>query len=126
MTPDEMIKKYILLRRKIEKIEADHKKVLEPYVNVRSMLETALLAHLNETNLQSVNSEAGTAYKSVATSVTVRDWPKTLEYIRANELWDLLEARVAKTAAVEVVEETKKPIPGVTFAQAVVLRVRAS
>jgi hypothetical protein len=55
----------------------------------------------------------------------VKDWVATLTYIKDNNLWDLLEARVNKTAAVEVVEEQKKPIPGVQIARATVLRVRA-
>ena len=41
------------------------------------------------------------------------DWPETLRYIREREAWDLLEARVSKTAAAVVVEETGAPIPGV-------------
>lgn len=125
MTPAVMIEKYIKLRNKLDQIKGEHKKQLEPFLAIQSQLENVLLDYLNQNNLQSVNGEAGTAYKSVMTSVTVKDWPRTLEYIQTNQLWDLLEARVSKTAALEVIDETKKPVPGVQVAQAVVVRVRA-
>src|SRR5262245_55048992 len=126
MTPAVMIEKYLQLRNKVDAIKQQHKDQLEPYTTVMEQLENELLKHLNTAGVNSTNAPAGTAYKSTATSVTVSDWPKTLEHIRTNNLWDLLEARVGKTAAVEIIEETKKPIPGVTVSQAVVLRVRAA
>jgi hypothetical protein len=120
-----MIEKYLELRRAVDTIKEKHKVELAPYVEVMTQLENELLSHLNQAGVDSTKSSKGTAYKSTATSVTVADWPKTLAYIREHELWDLLEARVAKSAAVEIIEETKRAIPGVQISQAVVLRVRA-
>lgn len=126
MTPAEMIERYIKLRNKIEAIKEEHKRQLAPYLEAHGQLETLLLQHLDDHKLQSMNSDAGTAFKQVATSVTVKEWEKTLNFIRENEHWDLLEARVSKTAAVQVIEDTKKPIPGVVLSQAVVVRVRSA
>lgn len=125
MTPADMIEKYIALRNKVNKIEQRHKDELAPYTKVREQLENLLLAHLNDTGTDSTKCKFGTAFKSTATSVTVKDWATTLTYIKDNALWDLLEARVSKTAVVEIIEETKKPVPGVQISRATVLRVRA-
>lgn len=125
MTPADMIEKYLALRAKVAKIEARHKEELSPYTTVREQLENLLLAHLNDTGTDSAKCKAGTAYKSTTTSVTVKDWPSTLAYIQEHQLWDLLEARVSKTATVEIMEERKQPVPGVQITRAVVLRVRA-
>lgn len=126
MTPALMIEKYIQLRNKVDLIKLRHKDELFPYTTVMEQIEGELLKHLNAAGTDSTKAPAGTAYKSTATSVTVSDWPKTLDYIRKNNQWDLLEARVAKTIAVEVITETKKPIPGVAVSQAIVLRVRSA
>jgi hypothetical protein len=126
LTPADMIEKYLQLRNKVNKIEAKHKEELAPYTKVREQLENLLLAHLNDTGTDSAKCKAGTAFKSTATSVTVKDWTATLTYIKDNNLWDLLEARVSKTATVEIIEETKKPVPGVQISRATVLRVRAT
>jgi hypothetical protein len=125
MTPGDMINNYLKLRRKLEKIAERHKQELEPYLELKNQLEVSLLAHLHEAKVDSTKSEAGTAFKATATSVTVKDWNKTLPFIIENELWDLLEGRVAKNAAIEVIEERAAPIPGVEVSQTTVLRVRA-
>jgi hypothetical protein len=120
-----MIEKYIQLRHKIHEIETRHKEELAPYFKLKDQLDLAMLDHLNRNGLESTKCEAGTAFKSTATSVTVRDWRTTLKHIRDNELWDLLEARVAKSAAIEIINETQAPIPGVEISQITVLRVRS-
>jgi hypothetical protein len=125
MTPGEMITNYLKLRRQLEKISTRHKQELEPYLKLKDQLEIAMLQHLNETGLESTKCEAGIAFKATATNVTVKDWQKTLPFIVKNELWDLLEARVAKSAAVDITEQTGSAIPGVEISQATVLRVRA-
>jgi len=126
MTPAEMTKRYLQLRERIKQIEDKHKAELAPYLDMKFQLETALLDHLNQNGLDSTKCSDGTAFKSTVTSVTVRDWPATLGYIRKHNLWDLLEARVSKSAAVEIITDTKTPIPGVEITQATVLRVRTS
>ena len=125
LSPAEMIDKYIKLRNKVAELKAKHVEELTPYNNVMLSLEAELMRHLHATKLDSVNGPAGTAYRQHNTSVTVDDWTRTLQYIVENEHWDLLEARVAKSAALEILEETKKPIPGVKISQLEVLRVRA-
>jgi hypothetical protein len=126
MTPAEMTQRYLQLRARIKQLEDKHKEELAPFLDLKFKLETALLDHLNKNGLDSTKCPDGTAFKSTVTSVAVRDWPATLDYIRSNELWDLLEARVAKSAAVDIVTESKAPIPGVEISQATVLRVRTS
>jgi hypothetical protein len=121
-----MIEKYIALRDKIHNIKEDHKKQLAPYTDALAKLEGFLLIELDRAGVDSMKAEAGTVYKSTATSVTVQDWVDTLEFIREHRLWDLLEARVSKTAALAVIEERKAPIPGVQVSQAVSLHVRRS
>jgi hypothetical protein len=126
MTPAEMTKRYLQLRLRIKQIEDKHKQELMPYLDMKFQLETALLDHLNQTGLDSTKCKDGTAFKSTVTQVAVKDWPSTLSYIRKHKFWDLLEARVSKTAAIETVADTARPIPGVEITQATVLRVRTS
>lgn len=126
LTVAQMIEKYIALRDKIDKIKEVHKKQLEPFNQMRERLDGMLLESLNQAGLDSMRGDAGTAFKSTETSVTVKDWPATFKFIQEKNLWDLLEARVNKTAALTTIEETHKPIPGVQVTQAQVVRVRRS
>lgn len=124
MSADDMITKYIRLRDKVKEIKARHTDELKPYGEAMGMLEGWMLESMNTAGLKSMKSPHGTAYKSLQTSAKVVDWTATLSYIRENEAWDLLEARVSKTAAQTVIEETKQPIPGVETSSEIRVNVR--
>lgn len=125
MTPAQMIEKYILLRRKVEAIKENHEAELKPFKEVMNQIETLLLSHLNETGLDSLKGQDGTAFKQTVSSVSVENWTTALDFIKNHEAWDLLEARIAKNAALTWMEDREQPIPGVKVSQAQVLRVRA-
>lgn len=126
LTPAELINSYIQLRDKIAQIKEAHKEQLKPYQAMTERLEGLLLAELNAAGANSIATPQGTAFKQVATSVSVQDWPAALEFIKTRQAWDLLEARIAKTAALATIEETESPIPGVDVSRAWVVRVRRS
>jgi hypothetical protein len=71
-----------------------------------------------------MKSPHGTAYRTVRTSAKVIDMVEFLGFVRAKEAWDLLEARVSKLAAQELIKETKLPIPGVETSSEVCVNVR--
>jgi len=124
MTIDDMIRNYVRVRDKKEALEKAHKEQLKPFREMLSRIEGYLLEALNQAKLNSMNSVHGTAYKTLRTSTKVVDWPATLTFIRENEAWDLLEARVSKLAAQALIEDTKLPIPGVESTSELVVNVR--
>lgn len=126
MKPSQLIENYIKLRNKMNEIKAKHEAELEPFASTMRQIEAELLTHLNENELDNIKAEAGTAYKQVMTSCSVEDWGQALGYVRKHDAWDLLEARIAKRAALTTIEETGEPIPGLKISQAIVLRVRSA
>lgn len=122
----DLTQKYIALRDKVDEIKKAQAKQLEPYGKVMEQLEGVLMKALNDAGVDSMKSDCGTIYRSTSTSVSVKDWPATFGYIKEHEKWDLLEARVGKTAVIADIQETGKPVPGVQISQASVLRVRRS
>lgn len=126
LTTAQMIEKFIQLRDKVDEIKKKHAEQLKPYQEVMQKLEGALMLALDQAGVDNMKCDAGTVYKSTSTSVTVQHWSETLKYIQENEAWDLLEARVSKTAANAIIEESGNPIPGVNVSEAIVLRVRRS
>lgn len=124
MTPDTMIEKYVKLRDRKNELEEKHKQELAPFKQLMDELEGWLLEALNAADLQSMRSPHGTAYKSIRTSATVRERQAFLDYVIANQAWDLIESRCNKTTAFGIIEETKQPIPGVDTTSEVVVNVR--
>lgn len=124
MTPADMIANFLKLRDRIAEMEKQHEEKLKPFKELRNRLEGMILDHLNQSGLDNIKSDAGIAFRSVLTSAKVDDWGVALDYIRSYELWDLLEARVNKTAVLSIIEETGRTIPGVTVGQIARLNVR--
>jgi hypothetical protein len=124
LPPSQLIEKYIQLRDKIKQVKDAQKQQLEPYNAALARLESLLLSALHDSGVENMRAKSGTVYKAVQTSATVRDWNLTLDYIRANELWELLDRRVSKVAVAAVIEERCEDIPGVEVTQAVALHVR--
>lgn len=121
---DRAVEKYLALRDKLAAIKKQQAEANKPYVEAMDRLETILLDALNNANLNAMRAPAGTFFKTTETSVKVHEWSKTLAHIQEHELWELLEARVNKTAAQAIIEETRVPIPGVAVERLTVVQVR--
>lgn len=125
-TTAQMVEKYLALRDKKAEIEKAHKTQLSPYNVALAQLEAFILDDLNNMGGDSLKTENGTAYKTTRTSASVKDWPATMDYIKQNAAWDLLEARVSKNAVLAAIEETGAPVPGVNVTQETTLNIRRS
>jgi hypothetical protein len=124
MSVDAVIENYVKLRDKKKSIEERHKAELAPFKETMDQLEGWMLEALNNAGLDSMKSSHGTVYKSTRTSAVVREWQATLDFIRANNAWDLLEARVSKLATFAIIKDTNAPVPGVETSTEVVVNVR--
>jgi hypothetical protein len=126
MTVNDAIAKYIALRDRLAEVKKAHDAEQAQYKSVMAVLEGFLLSKCDGDNATGIKTEAGTCYKSLKTGASVRRWSETLDYIRDNERWELLDPRVSKTAVFAIMEETGKPIPGVVTYQEYGLNVRRS
>lgn len=124
MSPATMVDKFIALRDKKAELAKKHAEELAPYNLALGTLEAWMLNTLNETGLKAMRAGAGTFYTTTRTSAKVETWGDVLAYIRENEAWELLEARVSKTAVEAIMEDTQTNIPGVTVSRELVLNVR--
>ncbi len=124
MTADDAIDRYVRLRDKKEALAKQHTEALRPYTDAMAALEAYLLGMLNASKVESMRANPGTAYKSMQTSVMVNEWSKTLDYIRENEAWELLEARVNKSAALEYRKNTGVDLPGTVSRSEIAVNVR--
>lgn len=123
---DQIVDRYIKLRDKKAEIKADYEAKVASVEEAMAKLEAMILEHLNATGCASVGCEAGTAFKQTTTSATVADWDATLNFIRENDMWHMLDRRVNKTAVVEYREANDDLPPGVNWREETVVRIRRS
>jgi hypothetical protein len=60
-------------------------------------IQTALLEHCKENNVESVKTASGTFYRTVKTKYWTSDWEAMNQFILEHEAVDLLEKRIHQT-----------------------------
>ena len=126
MTTGELIANYIKLRDKANDIKNKHKEELAPYNSAMQQIEDHIQKVMDESDLENLKSDAGTAYKSVQTSVTVADWDPFKEYIITTGSWHMLDKRANKTAVSEALDETGELPPGLDMKRSIKINIRRS
>ena len=124
MQVDELVGIYIELRDFKDKLKRKHSGELSPVNEKMNEIENRLQQHLIEQGVDSMKTANGTAFLQNSNSATVKDWDVTLDYIKKNDEWSFLEARVNKTAVKDYIASTGEVPPGVEFTTTQVTRVR--
>lgn len=90
-------------------------------------LEMAMLSHLNDNNMDSVRTDAGTFYRQENITPAGADWQAFYDWVKDNDAFDALERRIKKGFIKEYMEEHDGDMPpGVTVHKEHVIRVRRS
>jgi len=90
MDIDAIVSSYVALRDQKAEIAERHKAEMAPYNQGLSDLEGLLMGALDKAGLQSAKTPHGTAYKNTVSSAKVIDWGTVLDFIIAEERYDLL------------------------------------
>ena len=88
-------------------------------------IEALLLKTFQETGVESVKTESGTAYSSSRTSATVADWDAFFEgYVLPNQAWEFLERRCNKGAVEQFKAANEDLPPGINWSETLTVNVR--
>ncbi len=126
MNVGDIVEKYIALRDKRDAIMREAKEKCAKIDEHLEKIEGKVMGVLDGLGLESVRTEAGTAYVAERTSATVADWDAVLDHIKQNGLWHMLEKRVNKKAVDEYKSEQNDLPPGVNYRVVRMLNVRRS
>lgn len=124
VSADSVIAAYIKLRTHKAALAAKHKAEVAEIDAKMGQLDHWLRASLGAQGATSMKTTGGTAYLKNTSYASVKDWKATLDYIKQNDAWELLERRVSKTAVAAVVENQNTMVPGVDFGYVLTLNVR--
>jgi hypothetical protein len=126
MTPADMVSNYIKLRDFKKNADDEYKKSMEKVNLAMEKLEGELLRHLNETGGEALKSPAGTVYKSMQTSASVKDPAAFKKWLLETDEWEAIDLKANKTYVKEYAEEHGAVPPGVNFTQVQTVGVRRS
>lgn len=127
MDNERLVRTYV----KINDARKDLKsKFTEEDNKLKAQLETVqveLLRVLNESNSNSIRTDAGTFYAQEDITPTGSDWDLFYHWVAKNDTFDFLERRIKKASVKEYMESHEgAPPPGVSVYRERVVRVRRS
>lgn len=122
-TVDELVRAYVILRDSrdtLRKKQADEMAIVKGKMDkLEEVLHSALLMQ----DADAIKTKHGTVFITVQTSAKVQDWDSTLQFVKDEGLWHLLEQSVSKTAISEMAE-AGQTVPGVELSRRQVVQVR--
>lgn len=121
---DDAVRVYRTVREHYEALKKSQTEERKKYQATMADIEARFARALDKMGADSVKGAHGTVYKTERVSAKVRDWDATLNYIRENDQWDLLDHRVSKAVVQELLEETGELVPGVSIDREIKIGVR--
>lgn len=126
MKLSEAVALYIKMRDRKAELKAEFDAKVAPLNEKMDKLEAKLLDVFNQTGMDSVKTEFGTAYSTTRVTASVADKEVFMAHIRANDDWGLLEVRASKTAVDQYRSVHDDIPPGVSMREERVVNVRRS
>ncbi len=121
---DSIIKKYVELRDAIDAVNNEAKKKVATLTEAQDVLSSVLMKLAKEQGVSSFKTDSGTAFVQTKTYAGIANWNQTIEYIKANDAYNLLNKAVNKTAVKEYIDKHEIPPPGVNWTVEQEIQVR--
>lgn len=125
MKISDAVQMYVTLRDEKAKLKADYEATAAKIVAKMDKIEAKLLEVFESTGLESVNTAAGTAYKTTQVSVTAADKDAFFKFCQENNEWSIADVRASKTGVVQYKDAHDGALPpGLNYREEVVVNVR--
>ena len=122
----EVVQKYIEIRDKKSAIKAEYDAKIAKCEEALQKIEGKLLEVFEQTGMDSVKTEFGTAYASMRTTASIADREAFMDFVKKNNEWPLLEVRCSKTAVEQFKSVTDELPPGINWRAERVVNIRRS
>ncbi len=124
MKLSELVAKYIELRDKKAQMKAEYEEKVHRLDAALDQMEGALLKTFDAAGMDSVKTEFGTAYTTVQSTASVADADVFRQFVKDNDAWEMMQARVSKTAVEQYKAVHGDIPPGVNWREERVVNVR--
>lgn len=123
LSVEELVRAYISLRDKKAELKAELTKQMQPYDSALFQIESEMLAKMKDTGVESMKTAAGTAYKSIRSTVSVADKEAYKRFVLAqiasaeDPMWafDFLDIKANKSAVEDFLAAKDELPPGINL-----------
>lgn len=115
---------YVIVRDMLKALEEEHAKKKKELNSVLETLSGIIQKFMDDHNLENLATAAGTCYKSTRHTASLSDPAAFMNYVIANQAFDLLDRRANSTAVKAFVQEHNSLPPGCNLSAIQSLGVR--
>jgi hypothetical protein len=108
---DKLVKAYVKMRDKRKEMSAQYKLEDEAIEEQMNVIEAMLLEVCKASGAKSIRTAFGTAMMGVKTNYMTSDWGSMYEFIKENDLPELLERRISQLNMKEFLENNPDKMP---------------
>jgi hypothetical protein len=120
-----IVKAFLKMRDRRAELKAEFERQDAAIKEQQVRLEGELMKILNEAGGDSLGTEFGTIYRSVDVKASCQDWDALYQFIRENDMFELLEKRVGKNAIKEYMDKHEGRLPpGVSIFKEATVTIR--
>jgi len=124
MKLSELVAKYIELRDRKAQVKAEFDEKAAKLDAALDQIEGALLKTFESAGMDSVKTEFGTAYTTLQTTASVADADVFRQFVKDHDAWEMMQARVSKSAVEQYKAVHGDIPPGVNWREERVVNVR--
>lgn len=127
MDYESLMTRYMQARRKVDLIEGEAATAAAQSKEIMALCLQVMEAKALEDGLKNVPVKGiGTGYFTTILSATVANPSAFKQFVKENDAWDLIENRASSTAVKSYIEGNNAPVPGVSFSQTQVFKIRSA
>lgn len=121
----ELVGAYRRIRDLIAADKAEYEEKVAKKREALNAVEAKLLKHLQDAGTSLQRTAEGTAYISTVSTVSAPNWSTFINWVRANDRYDMLERRPSKKEVLAFIDDTGGDLPpGVAYSTINKLNVR--
>ena len=125
MDMNRLVRAHLAIRDKRSHLKKEFETTDNDLKQKQARLEAEMLRFMQESDTESVRTEAGTIYQQESLKPAAADWDAFYNWIKENDAFDALEKRIKATFVKEFMEENDgETPPGVSVYREYVARVR--
>ena len=124
-TVDKRVGQYIQIRNALKKMDEEFDQKRKPLVEIQQILSGWMQEFLTKSNAESVRTAHGTCYQSTRYTASLADPEAFMNFVIANQAFDLIDRKANATACRDYAAEHKNLPPGVNMSAVKTVGVRS-
>jgi hypothetical protein len=126
MTVDDVLAAYLALRKRKEELKKEQADAMAPINDQMNKCLLWVQQQMQVQGLTNFKGPSGIAFLQTDTTVSVKDWDATLEWIKSTDNWSVLEKRVSKSVVQDFIEANNETPPGLHVSTEIAAHIRKS